>query len=93
MKKNLSKSTFNLLSSLAMFGAAVLISKSIDKVYESATGSNPPKNPEANDASMKNVILYKSLTAATKVAAQILITTLLTSQWKKHEGELPEHLN
>ncbi len=92
MKKLLTKSAFNLLSSLATIGAAALISKSIDKSYEVTTGSAPPKNPEADNAPMRNVILYTALTAAATVTAQILLTRLLTSQWKKHHGELPEHL-
>jgi hypothetical protein len=92
MKKLLTKSAFNLLSSLAMIGAAALISKSIDKGYKVTTGHMPPKNPEADNTPMRNVVLYTAITVAATVTAQILVTKVLTSQWKKHHGELPEHL-
>lgn len=92
MSNLLTKGKYKLFSSLLTLGVAALTKKSIDKGYRATTGDAPPKNPEAENASMRNVILYAAVTAAATVTAQILVRKFLTHQWEKENGELPESL-
>jgi len=93
MSNNFTKENYELVSSLLTIGAAALAKKAVDMSFEAGTGRRPPKNPEADDVSLTDVIIYTAATAAVGVATKILIRKLLISQWKKHDGELPEGLD
>lgn len=93
MSKNLSREKYEMLATLLTMSAAALAKKTIDKGFEAATGKRAPKNPEADDVSLGEVVLYTAATAAVGVAAKIVVRKLLTQQWKKHDGELPEGIS
>lgn len=93
MSNHFTKENYELVSSILTLGVAALAKQVVDKSFEAGTGRRPPKNPEADDVSLGKVILYTAATAAVGVATKILIRKLLVSQWKKHDGELPEGLD
>jgi len=93
MSTKLTKGNYELVSSLLTIGMAALAKKAVDMSFKVSKGKKPPKNPDANNVTLGEVILYTAATAAVGVATKILIRKLLVSQWKKHEGELPEGLN
>lgn len=90
---NLSENKFEILSVVLSLGVATLAKSAIDNRYEAITGKEAPKNPESEDASLGNVILYTALTAAIGVTAKILVRKYFTKQWKKMDGKVPNHLN
>jgi len=90
---NLSKNKFEILSVVLSLGVATLAKAAVDNRYEAITGKEAPKNPDSEDASLGNVILYTALTAAIGVTAKILVRKYFTKQWKKMDGNVPNHLN
>jgi hypothetical protein len=92
MNDLMTKNHFSLLSSVVPIAAAAITKIGIDKSYEAITGNHPPKNPEADNVSLGNMILYTALTAAAAVTVNIIMRQVLTNQWRKRDGELPEQL-
>lgn len=93
MSKFLSKNKFDIVSTALTLGLAALTKKLIDSRYTKATGNPPPKNPEDDNVPLGTVILYTTATAVASVTAKILIRKILTDQWKRMDGELPDHLD
>lgn len=89
----LSENKFNVLSGVLSLGIATLAKGFVDNRYESLTGENAPKNPESDEASFAKVVMYAALTAAIGISVKILVRKLLANQWKKMDGELPDHLS
>ena len=74
-------------------GVAKLARSLVDNSYEAATGENAPKNPDSDEASFAKVVIYAALTAAVGIAVKILVRKLFTNQWKRMDGELPDHIS
>ncbi|EAZ82832.1 DUF4235 domain-containing protein [Algoriphagus machipongonensis] len=89
---NLSKNKFTLLSTLLTVGVAALAKTAVDNRYEKITGKSAPKNPETDDASLGDVILYTAITAAVGMTVKLLVRKFFTKKWKKLDGEVPKHL-
>lgn len=89
---DLSKNKFTILSALLSLGVAALAKAAVDNRYEAFTGDPAPKNPETNQASFGEVVLYTAITAAVGITAKLLVRKFFTKQWKKMDGEVPKHL-
>jgi hypothetical protein len=89
----LSKNNFDLLSTALPLGIAALAKIALDNRYEAATGKAAPRNLDSDEASVAKVIMYTALTAAVGISVKILVRKFLTNQWKKMDGELPDHIS
>lgn len=89
---DLSKNKFTVLSALLSVGVATLAKAAIDNRYEAFTGSPAPKNPETDEASMGEVVLYTAITAAVGVSIKLLMRKFFTKKWKDLDGDVPKHL-
>lgn len=89
---DLSKNKFTVLSALLSVGVAALAKAAIDNRYEAVTGSPAPKNPETDEASMGEVVLYTAITAAVGVSIKLLVRKFFTKKWKDLDGDVPKHL-
>lgn len=89
---DLSKNKFTVLSALLSVGVAALAKAAIDNRYEALTGSPAPKNPETDEASMGEVVLYTAITAAVGVSIKLLVRKFFTKKWKDLDGDVPKHL-
>lgn len=89
----LSKNNFEIVSTALSLGIATLAKTAVDNRYEAATGKFAPKNPDSDEASFAKVVMYAALTAAVGISVKILVRKLLTNQWKKMDGELPDHIS
>ncbi len=88
----LSKTKFQILSALLSLGVAALAKAAVDNRYEAISGKPAPKNPETDEATLVNVILYTAITAAVGVTAKLIVRKYFTKQWKELDGEVPKHL-
>jgi hypothetical protein len=89
----LSKNNFELVSTALSLGIAALAKIAVDNRYEAATGKSAPKNLDSDEASIAKVIMYAALTATVGISVKFLVRKLLTNQWKKMDGELPDHIS
>lgn len=89
---NLSKNKFTILSAVLSLGVAALAKAAVDNRYEAVTGDPAPKNPETDEATFGEVVLYTAITAAVGITAKLLVRKFFTNQWKKMDGEVPKHL-
>ncbi|PZX59751.1 uncharacterized protein DUF4235 [Algoriphagus ratkowskyi] len=90
---NLSKTKFQIISAVLSLSVAALAKAAVDNRYEAVTGDPAPINPESDDATFAKVLLYTSITAAVGISVKLLVRKFLTKQWKKMDGELPEHIS
>ncbi len=89
----LTKNKFQIVSAILSLGVAALAKAAVDNRYEAATGDPAPKNPETDEASFAKIVLYAAITAAVGISAKLLMRKFITKQWKKMDGELPEHIS
>ncbi|MHA7129836.1 DUF4235 domain-containing protein [Algoriphagus namhaensis] len=89
----LSKNKYQLLSTVLPLAVAALAKSTLDKRYEASTGKPAPKNPETDEATFGQVLLYATITAAVGVSVKLLMRKFLANQWKRMDGELPKHLS
>ncbi len=93
MSNLLSKNKFKIITAIAALGAAKLAKVLVDKQYERSTGDAPPKNPENENHKLLNVLIYTSATAVVGAVVGVLAREIVTTQWKKVDGELPDELS
>ena len=92
MSNLLSKNKFRIINAVVALGAATLAKKLVDSQFERATGDEPPRNPESNNYNLWDVLLYTSATAVVGAVVSVISREIVTNQWSKADGELPEEL-
>lgn len=90
---NLSQNKYNIITGVLSLGVAALAKAFVDNRYEAATGKNAPKNPDSDEDSFAKVVMYAAVTAAVGISVKLLMRKIMTKQWKKMGGKLPDHLS
>lgn len=93
MANNLNKKYYLISATAATFAVSRLVKMLIKKGYKNHTGKQPPENPEAKNASLKEVLLFSFATALVGATAKIIARKYLAKAWQSQGGELPAHLD
>jgi Protein of unknown function (DUF4235) len=81
---------------LAGAGAAVGASvarKALDRGWKTATGKEPPTNPEHPDVKWSEAVMWAAASATVVALARLLAQRRVAATWRRASGELPPGLD
>ncbi len=80
---------WKVLTGVAAAGAGIAARKVINVLWKSATGKEPPANPESPDVSLGEAVGWAVFSGAVMGVARMAATRQAAHQWRRTTGELP----
>lgn len=80
---------WKLLATGGALAGTVVTKKVVGVAWRTATGSEPPANPENPDTTWSQAMVWAMLTGALAGATKLLITRKAAAHWRTSTGALP----
>jgi Protein of unknown function (DUF4235) len=84
---------YKILASIGATAGATVARKVLTKGWKSATGKEPPTNPEHLGVSAGEAATWAALSAAVVAVARVLARRRVAATWQRASGELPPGMN
>tara|TARA_B100001245_G_C22692271_1_gene337754 strand:+ start:271 stop:564 length:294 start_codon:yes stop_codon:yes gene_type:complete len=89
----LDEAKFNIVVFAFSFLGATLIKKAVSTSYKVLTSKDLPDNPEHEDYSTREVLLFSITTGIIGALTKVYTRKLVTQGWKRIGGKTPKELN
>jgi Protein of unknown function (DUF4235) len=92
MAERTTSMAWRLIGGLSAVAAGVAARKAIQLAWRSATGRQPPTNPESPDTTWREAVGWAVVSGAAVGVARLIATRTAASYWRRSTGELPPGL-